>query len=267
MNYLETAMSAARKASGVLLSNYGKISPNDIIEKSQNDFLTFVDKQSEDAIVTTIKSRYPDHDFHGEEGGDQGSGAEYKWIIDPLDGTKNFISQIPIFAISIALQKGEDIILGVIYDPVRDEMFYAQKDNGAFLNGKPIHVSPRYQLKDAMLATGFPFRHKRFLHVYMQCFENIFEHISGVRRMGAAALDLSYVACGRLEGYWELALGPWDMAAGMIIVREAGGRVSDFWGREDYLPNEYFLSSNALIHEQLIEIIGNHFDEYKPIKY
>ena len=266
MQYIETAMAAARKASEVLLANYGKISPNDIVEKSQNDFLTFVDKQSEEAVINTIKSRFPDHNFLGEESGDQMSASDYKWIIDPLDGTKNFISNIPIFAISIALLKGSEIIVGVVYDPLRDEMFHAQKGKGAYLNGKPIRVSPRSQLKDAMLATGFPFRHKKYLHPYMQCFENIFEYISGVRRMGAAAIDLAYVACGRLEAYWELALGPWDMAAGSLIVREAGGRVSDFWGREDYLPNEYFLSSNGLIHDPLIDIIRKHFKEYQPIK-
>lgn len=265
MSFLETAQHAARQAAMVLTDNFGKITQTDIIEKRQNDFLTFVDKQAEETILNIIGSQFPDHTFLAEEGGGRQSDSDYKWIIDPLDGTKNFITGIPVFAISIALSHGNDIILGVIFDPLRNEMFYAQQGKGAFLNGEPIKVSPRSVLKDAMLATGFPFRHKTYLHQYMQCFESIFEQISGVRRMGAAAIDLAYVACGRLEGYWELALGPWDMAAGLILVREAGGKVSDFWGREDYLPNEYFLSSNGLIHGSLLEIIRNHFKEYHPI--
>jgi myo-inositol-1(or 4)-monophosphatase len=266
MDILDTARQAALSAAKILLDNFGKVKKTDIVEKQLNDFLTYVDEQSERQIITCIQDRFPDHAILAEESGMAAGHSDYTWIIDPLDGTKNYISGIPVFAISIALNYRDDIILGVIYDPLRREMYHALKGKGAFLNDQSIQVSGQNSLFGSLLATGFPFRFKEFLPTYMNCFEEIFKNISGMRRMGAAAIDLAYVASGKFEGFWEIALSPWDVAAGQLLVREGGGIVSDFWGKDDYLSHEYFIATNGLIHDDLLKIIQKYFTKYKEIQ-
>ncbi len=259
--FLETAIRAAESGAAVLTEHFGKIIPEDIREKKQNDFLTFVDELAEQTIIDVIRSTFPEHGFLAEETGETQNQSPFQWIIDPLDGTKNYISGIPIFAVSIALRTQSGISTGVIYDPVRNEMFYAEKNRGAFLNDRMIRVNQTGILDRSLLATGFPFRYKSLLGQYMDCFEDIFRHTSGARRMGAAAIDLAYVACGRFEGFWELGLKPWDVAAGSLIIAEAGGHVSDFWNTDDYLFNSFAVATNGKIHDDLLNIIRKHFPE------
>ena len=193
------------------------------------------------------------------DSGSQKQNSDYEWIIDPLDGTKNYISGIPIFAVSIALRHHDQLQLGVVLDPVRNELFHAQRDEGAYLNGNRIQVSNRQNLEECLLATGFPFKQKEFLTLYVKCFQNIFQHSSGMRRMGVAAIDLAYVAAGRFDGFWELGLSPWDMAAGSLIIEEAGGKVSDFWDENSHLSSGYITATNGHIHHLMLQIIQRHF--------
>ena len=262
---LETAIKAAKSAAVILLENFGKISARDIREKNKNDFLTYVDEQAEQKIISVIKEKYPQHDILAEESGAQNQSSDFQWIIDPLDGTKNYISGIPIFGISIALKYKQDIILGVILDPLREELFWAEKTKGAYLNGNVIKVSGKRHLETCLLATGFPFKYKKFLHRYLTSFEQIFKNASGIRRMGAASIDLAYLAKGRFDGFWEIGLNPWDVAAGSLIVQEAGGTISDFWGTNNYLFSGYFLASNGLIHNQLLKLLQKQYSNYVKI--
>jgi len=258
---INIAIEAAKSASKILINNFGKISSEDIKEKNKNDFLTFVDEQSEITIIKILQDRFPDHSIFAEESGLKKLNSDFEWIIDPLDGTKNYISGIPVFSISIALRHLDQIQLGVVLDPVRNELFHAQRGEGAFLNGKKIQVSNRENLEECLLATGFPFKQKQSLPTYVRCFQDIFQHCSGIRRMGSAAIDLAYVAAGRFEGFWELGLSPWDMAAGSIIIEEAGGKISDFWGENSHLTSGYVAATNGHIHSDLIQIIQKHFSK------
>jgi myo-inositol-1(or 4)-monophosphatase len=261
---LTTAREAVIAASEILKENFRKITPAHIRVKSKNDFLTYVDETSEQKIINIIHKKFPDHEIFAEETGSNKQRSDYRWIIDPLDGTKNYISGIPIFSISVALQYKNDIILGIVYDPIQNELFYAEKNKGAFLNGNPIKVNSEANLENSLLATGFPFKYKKYLPLYMDCFEDLFLHCSGIRRMGSAAIDLAYVAVGRFEGFWELGLSPWDIAAGAIIIKEAGGFISDFWKNDDYLHNSFVVASNSLIHDQFLTVIQKYFPN--PLK-
>jgi myo-inositol-1(or 4)-monophosphatase len=263
---IEIAKNAAFAAAQVLLDNFGKISRSDIREKSKNDFLTFVDEKSEHTIMDILHGAFPNHDILAEETGGKKQESAYKWIIDPLDGTKNYIRGIPIFGISIALMHNNEIILGVVLDPIHNELFTAEKDKGAFLNGTVIRVSSNDRLETCLLATGFPFKNKQFLQAYSSSFKDIFNSSSGVRRMGAACIDLAHLACGRFDGFWELGLSPWDVAAGTLIIKEAGGSVSDFWGKADYLYKKYYVASNGLIHNRILKILHHHFPRYVKIE-
>jgi myo-inositol-1(or 4)-monophosphatase len=262
---LNLAIKAATTAASILRENFGKISPNDIREKSRNDFLTFVDEKTEHKIIEIIRTEFPAHAVLAEESGRYPQKNDYEWIIDPLDGTKNYIAGIPIFAISIALRYKMKIQVGVIYDPMKEELFFAERSKGAFLNRKRIQVSDNDRLENCLLATGFPFKNKQFLPIYMNCFQDLFRHCSGMRRMGAAAIDLAYLAAGRFDGFWEIGLSPWDVAAGALIIEEAGGSISDFWGKASYLNNAYTAASNGKIHNGLLKILQKHFKEYTKI--
>jgi myo-inositol-1(or 4)-monophosphatase len=261
---LTIAKEAATTAAKILKENFRKITSAHIRVKSKNDFLTYVDETSEKKIIEIIHKNFPDHEIFAEETGLKKQDSHYRWIIDPLDGTKNYISGIPIFSISIALQYKNEIILGVVYDPVQNEMFHAEKNKGAFLNGNPIKVNSKTDLENSLLATGFPFKYKKYLPLYMDCFEDLFLHCTSIRRLGSAALDLAYVAAGRFEGFWELGLSPWDIAAGAIIIKEAGGTISDFWKNDHYLNNTFVVASNSLIHNQFLAVIQKYFP--KPLK-
>lgn len=247
------------------MDNYGKVSGDDIRKKAATDFISFVDETSEKKIIDIILTNYPDHQIFAEEGGAIENKSDYIWIIDPLDGTTNYLHTIPVFAISIALRKGDEMILGLVYDPVNNDIFHAQKGKGTFLNDSIVHVSKTKQLNESFIATGFPFKRKHVLGDYLGVFHNIFNSCIGMRRMGAAAIDLAYVACGRFEAFWEVGLAPWDIAAGQLLVTEAGGTITDFWNNKNFKDSSYILASNSGIHQQMGDIIREGFPFYKSL--
>jgi len=262
-DFLETAIKAAYESGKILMDNFGKVSKEDIRKKATTDFISFVDESSEKKIIETIFSSFPGHTIFAEEGGVVDKQSDYVWIIDPLDGTTNYLHSIPVFAISIALKHNDETLLGVVYDPVHNDLFYAEKDTGTFLNRKPVRVSQTKDLKESFIATGFPFKSKHKVKGYLDVFHNIFSSCIGIRRMGAAAIDLAYVACGRFEGFWEIGLAPWDVAAGRILISEAGGNVTDFWDNSDFKDSSYILATNSYIHREMGEKIREGFPFYK----
>ncbi|GAB4379556.1 MAG: inositol monophosphatase family protein [Calditrichia bacterium] len=266
VQFLEIAIEAAQKAGQYLLQNLGKISEENVDEKARNDFVTYVDTHSEKIITDTLLHHFPTHQILAEEGTRRKNQTEYRWLIDPLDGTKNFIQAVPMFCVSIALQKKDEMILGVVYDPVHQELYSAEKGAGAFCNQEPIGVSHR-NFSQSLIATGFPFRKKDYLPIYLLAFEEIFLRCSGMRRCGSAALDLCYTARGRFDGFWELGLSPWDVAAGTLLVQEAGGKVSDFWGETNFLQTGFIIAGNSEVQEKLLKILNHYFSDVKPIKH
>ncbi len=257
--FLSTAVGAARLAGKVILGNLGKISKGDVRLKKASDFVTRVDNESEHVIISTIKEHFPDHHILAEESLKEIETDRYRWIIDPLDGTTNFIHGYPVFSVSIALEYRGEIILGVIFDPLRRELFTAQKGKGAFLNDLPIKVSGIHDLKECLVTTGFPFRGKEFIDLYLKVFKNIFNKVSDMRRAGSAALDLAYLACGRCEGFFEIGLSPWDMAAGEIIIKEAGGVITDFGGWDGFLSTGNIVAGVPPVHIELLKEIKKVF--------
>jgi myo-inositol-1(or 4)-monophosphatase len=258
-NFLTVAVEAARLAGSVILNNLGRISKEDISIKQASDFVTRADKESETTIISAIKKNFHDHHFLAEESVKEVETDGYRWIIDPLDGTTNFIHRYPFFSVSMALEYKRQIILGVIYEPLKSDLFTAQKGRGAFLNGDAIRVSQVKTLKDSLITTGFPFRRKQFIDSYLALFRNIFLRASDLRRAGSAALDLAYLACGRCEGFFEIGLSPWDMAAGELLIREAGGVVTDFGGGCDYLSSGNIVAGVPRIHGELLDEIKKVF--------
>lgn len=251
--FLSVAVTAARKAGMLILRQRGRLTQDDVGRKQASDFVTRVDRESERVIIATIRARFPDHIFFAEETVKETGGNEYRWIIDPLDGTTNFIHRYPVFSVSIALERRGETIVGVIYDPLKKELFSARRSGGAFLNGMPVSVSGIAEMRDALIATGFPFRRKELTERYLRLFRNIFLRVSDVRRAGSAALDLAYLACGRCDGFFEIGLSPWDIAAGSLIAREAGAVVSDFGGGKDYLTTGNIVAGSPHIHRELLE--------------
>jgi myo-inositol-1(or 4)-monophosphatase len=252
--FLETAVAAAMHAGEIIVKNIGRISKDDIGLKEASDFVTRVDLESEETIIRMIRAVFPHHHFLSEEGTKE-SESEYRWIIDPLDGTTNFIHGYPIFSVSIALEHEKETVTGVVFDPIRNEFFTAEKGSGSFLNGLPIRVSGVDTMGRSLITTGFPFRKREVIDTYLRIFKGLFLKVSDLRRTGSAAIDLSYVACGRCEGFFEFGLSPWDMAAGALIIREAGGIVSDFGGGEDYLKTGNIIAGNPSIHRSLLQEI------------
>lgn len=251
--FLETAIDAAKAAGDVLLRSYEK--PKTIEYKGEVDLVTEVDRASEQLIIEKILSQYPTHALFAEEGGGRKSDSEYRWIIDPLDGTTNYTHNLPLFSISIALEYKREILVGVVYDPVRPELFYAEKDRGAYLNGKPIAVSKVSDLNRSLLVTGFPVHRREQAETNLQVFRAFTLCSQGVRRLGSAALDICYVACGRFEAHWEFRLRAWDTAAGSRILTEAGGRITDFGGNAFDPFGTETLASNGRIHDSMIEVL------------
>jgi myo-inositol-1(or 4)-monophosphatase len=258
---LNTAKTAALEAGKILKQYFRNIESSDIRQKVKNDYLTFVDESAEKKIIEIIHSQFPEHSILAEESGKQEKQSDYLWIIDPLDGTTNYIKDIPVFAVSIALQHKKEIIMAVVLDTMQNDLYTAEKNKGAFLNNNKIKVSSQSNIEESLLATGFPFKHKEMLSPYIKCFKEIFLHCSGIRRLGAAALDLAYVASGHFEAFWEMGLNPWDMAAGELLITEAGGNVTDFWNEQNHLSNSFILASNYKIHAKLHKIIIQHFPE------
>jgi myo-inositol-1(or 4)-monophosphatase len=251
------AIRAARSAGRILLRYYEHTGSLRIDEKSRNDFVSEVDRQAEQAIISELRDKYPSHGILAEESGLH-NGDEYQWIIDPLDGTTNYLHGLPQFAISIALQHRGRLEHGLIYDPLREEMFTASRGNGAQLNDRRLRVTQRNDLEGALLGTGFPFRDQRFMKEYLGMFEALMRDTAGIRRPGSAALDLAYVAAGRTDGFWELGLAPWDFAAGALLIREAGGVVSDLAGGERFFDTGNLVAGGIKVQGALLKAIRPH---------
>ncbi len=254
---LTMAVRAARAAGTVISRATDHVADLTIESKQRNDFVSEVDRQAEHAIIDILKRAYPDHHFLGEESGDTGSElSEYRWIIDPLDGTTNFLHGLPHYAVSIALEYQGRLELGVIYNPSNQELFTAERGGGAFLNNRRIRVAGLRSLEGALLGTGFPFRADQDVERYLKTFRALHGPLSGIRRAGSAALDLAYVASGRLDGFWEFGLLPWDMAAGILMVREAGGIVIDFSGKEEFMTSGNVIAANPKITHAMLKAIS-----------
>lgn len=253
MDYLETAIDLSR-AAGDLLNYYA--GREKLVEfKGQANLVTVADKKSEELIIGGILARYPSHSILAEESGVTQPGAPVQWIIDPLDGTTNFAHGYPFYCVSIAVEENGEIVCGVVYDPVRDELFTAARGSGAFCNGEPIRVSNVDVLSKALLITGFPYNFRERLQTVISQFEKFLVASQAVRRGGSAALDLCYVACGRLDGFWELYLQPWDTAAGRIILEEAGGKVTNFKGTPFSIHMKEILASNGRLHGEMMGVL------------
>lgn len=255
---LNTAISAARAAGNIILRHMDKIDRLTIEVKAQNDFVSQVDRQAEEQVIYHLHKAYPDHAILAEESGDNDANSEYKWIIDPLDGTTNFLHGFPQFAVSIALQHKNRLEVAVVYDPVKNELFTASRGNGALLNDRRIRTTAQKGLSGALIGTGFPFKHPQHLDTYLNTFKAIHPETAGIRRAGSAALDLAYVAAGRLDGFWELGLNSWDMAAGVLLVREAGGIVTDFSGNGNYLETGNVVAAAPKVYGDLFGTIKPH---------
>lgn len=250
---LNFAIQTARDAGSILLEKFGR--KLTVSKKGDINLVTEADLAAEALIVERIRSYYPKHAILAEESGiTEVAGSEYKWIIDPLDGTTNYAHGYPCFAVNIALEHDGEIVAGVTYDPTRDEMFAAEKDQGATLNGRKITVSKTEDLKDALLVTGFSYDFAQRPD-FINHFKQFLLHARGVRRDGSAALDLAYTACGRFDGFWEEGLNPWDMAAGILLVKEAGGTITNYNGAPFSIYNPPMCASNGLIHEEMLAVL------------
>jgi myo-inositol-1(or 4)-monophosphatase len=252
---LNIAVRAARKAGSIINRSTLDGSSLEVRAKHQNDFVTKVDQAAEAAILDIVRKSYPDHAVLAEESGAAEGKAEYQWIIDPLDGTTNFIHGFPQYAVSIGIKHRDSLAHGVIYDPVKNELFTASKGGGAFLNDRRIRVSKCLRLGDALVGTGFPFKELERIELYSKQLKTMMQKSAGVRRAGAAALDLAYVACGRLDAFWELGLSPWDMAAGALMIQEAGGLVGDTRGNDGWLDSGEIACATPKIYPTLLEAL------------
>lgn len=251
---LEIALRAARSAANIMLRALDRLDTIKFTQKSPQDYVSEIDRLCENEIINTLRRAYPTHAFLGEETG-RHPGDEHLWIIDPLDGTHNFMHGIPFFCISIAQTYKGRLEHGLVYDPIREEAFMASRGRGAQLNGKRIRVAKRPDLNGAIISTGFPHHAKHLYEPYMKMVGALLPQVCGIRRLGAAALDLAYVAAGRLDGYWEFSLKPWDIAAGALLIQEAGGLISDSQGSEKYLDNGNIVTGNPKIFKHLLQLI------------
>ncbi|MFP5505901.1 MAG: inositol-1-monophosphatase [Gammaproteobacteria bacterium] len=254
---LNIATRAARAAGDLIVRSLDRVDQLSITSKDRNDYVSEVDRQAEDVIIRTLRKAYPQHAILAEESGSQGDG-DFQWVIDPLDGTTNFLHGFPQFAVSIALLHKGRLEQGVVYDPLRQEMFTATRGAGAMLNNRRLRVSPRPGLGGALLGTGFPYKVHDHLDAYLAMLKEFIKETAGVRRPGSAALDLAYVAAGRLDGFWEIGLNTWDLAAGALLIQEAGGIVGDFTGGPNFLKSGNIVAGNAKIFAAMIKTIRPH---------
>jgi myo-inositol-1(or 4)-monophosphatase len=254
---LNIATRAARSAGDLIVRHMDRLDELTVTSKNPNDFVSEVDRQAEETIIRILHRAYPDHGFLAEEGGET-AGNDYLWIIDPLDGTTNFLHGFPSFAVSIGLRHKGKLEQAVVYDPLQQEMFTASRGAGALLNNRRIRVSRRPGLTGALLGTGFPFKAQQHLDTYLATFKALFPETAGIRRQGSAALDLAYVAAGRLDGFWEIALNPWDIAAGALLIREAGGIVGDFQGGGQHFETGNLVAGNPKVFAAIIRTIQPH---------
>jgi myo-inositol-1(or 4)-monophosphatase len=250
------AIRAARRAGEIMIRQLNRLETLEVAEKGRNDFVTRVDQMAEEAIIEVIKDHYPDHAILAEESGSSGD-HECQWIIDPLDGTTNYLHGFPVFSVSIAVREAGELKHGVVYDPMRQEIFSASRGQGAQLDGHKIRVSKQARLNGALIATGFPYRMTEpNMDVYLQMLRAVMIETAGVRRPGSAALDLCYLAAGRVDGFWELGLRIWDVAAGALIIREAGGRISDFSGTDKFLESGNVVGGTPKVYAALSRLLA-----------
>ncbi|MBF4989185.1 inositol monophosphatase family protein [Methylophilus sp. 14] len=258
---LNVAIRAAREAGKIINRGAMDIGALKVEQKDTNDFVSEIDRNAEQAIINVLKEAYPNHGFYGEESGKTNTEADNIWIIDPLDGTTNFLHNFPAYCISIALQEKGVLTQAVIYDPVRNDLFTATRGSGAFLNNRRIRVTQRTKLQEALLSTGFPFKDFSYLDTYINIFRDMAKKTAGLRRPGSAALDLAYVAAGFTDGFFEINLSPWDIAAGALLVQEAGGIVGDFEGNESWLRTGNIVAANPKVFGQMLQVIAPHLTE------
>jgi len=256
--FLHVAKESALIGGDILNRGFRKLLKDQIRLKGIGDYVTELDHASERAIVENIRKSFPSHQIIAEESGVGENFSPYRWYIDPLDGTTNYVHHVAIFSISVAVSYENETLVGVVYDPYHKEMFWAIKGQGAFLNGMPIRVSEKKELQECFLASGFPWRSKMYLDAYLNSFRDLFNLCAGIRRLGSAALDLSYTACGRFDGFWEMKLKPWDIAAGVLILEEAGGKVSDFRGENHFMKSGNVVAGNPLVFPMILEIVKKH---------
>lgn len=261
MNDLEIGVEAARRGAGVLLRYWEQLGKDDADLKARNDWVSRADRESEDAITGFIREQLPKDAFLGEETGRSEGSSGRTWVIDPLDGTSNYLQHFPMWSISIALRDRGETVAAVIYEPLRNLFFTAERGAGAFRNGARMHVSAQKRVEGSFLATGFPFRAQEYVTTYVAIFEDVIRVSKGVRRAGSAALDLAYTAAGVFDGFFEMHLAAWDVAAGALLVTEAGGRVSDFSGGQRWLDRGNILGASPGVHEELLAMIGRHCSE------
>jgi myo-inositol-1(or 4)-monophosphatase len=257
-DFLPNIQNIAREAGELLMSHFGKV---EIEYKGEVDLVTVADREAEKLIVERIRSLWPKHDITGEEGTRTSTGSDYRWYIDPLDGTTNFAHGYPVFCVSIAVEavKARQRVAGVVFDPTRNELFAAEKGAGAEMNGKKIQVSKTKTLSESLVATGFP-SHKRHKNPNIHFYHQITLRSHGVRRAGSAAMDLAYTACGRYDAYWEFNLNPWDTAAGVLLVQEAGGTVTGFWNAPFDVSSKEVAASNTVLHPELLKEMQEVFE-------
>jgi len=259
---LEKAVAASRAGAAVLCRYFDSGESLEVRTKGEHDYVSRADRESEQAILAEIRRHYPDHHVLAEESGRSLDGSgDYQWLVDPLDGTTNFLQGLPVFCVSVACRKGDEVVAGVVLDPVLDILFTASSGGGAHQDGQALEVSNRSELTGAFLATGYPWRAKAALPNYLAAFHDLFLQARSIRRCGAAALDLAYTAAGVYDGFFEFRLSPWDIAAGVLLIREAGGRVSDLDGREGFPRGGNVIAGGAALQPRLLEVIRRHADE------
>ncbi len=258
---LNIAVRAARSAGDIIIRHLNRLDQLTIANKDRNDYVSEADRQAEEKIIEVLRKAYPNHSILAEESGTHEGHEEYQWIIDPLDGTTNFLHGFPQFAVSIALKHNNKLDQAVIYNPISQELFTASRGRGAFLDNRRIRVSNHTKLEGALLGTGFPYKDHQHLDAYMGMLKAFITKTAGIRRPGSAALDLAYVAAGRIDGFWEIGLSPWDIAAGILLVREAGGLVSDFVGGHNYLESGNIVAGAPKLFPQLLKEIHPHLSD------
>jgi len=253
---LEQSIVAARQAGAVLREKLGSLTQ--IEKKELADFVTDADRTSENLIVGIILKAFPEHTILAEESPERNRSGHQRWIIDPLDGTTNYIHSFPMFSVSIAYEEAGQIRVGVVFDPLKNELFHAVRGEGAYLNDRRLKVSQPGSLEDCLIATGFPFKQRGRIDPYLGAFKDIFVKVSDIRRAGSAALDLAYLAAGRVDGFWEIGLQPWDVAAGSLLIHEAGGVMSDFSGRSSGIWEGDIVAGSRAVQTELLQIVGRH---------
>jgi myo-inositol-1(or 4)-monophosphatase len=254
---LNIAVRAARQAGDVIMRRIDRLDTLKVTSKSRNDFVSDIDRKAEEVIIETIRAAYPEHAILAEESGSQ-TGNDFEWVIDPLDGTTNYLHGYPQFSVSIALREKGRLSQAVVYDPVRQDLFTASRGSGAQLNNRRLRVSAAKGLEGALLGTGFPFRQPQHMDVWLGMFRELFPQVSDIRRSGSAALELAYVAAGQLDGFWEIGLSEWDMAAGALLIQEAGGLVSDFDGGHNYMQSGNIVAGNPRVFKAMLSAIHPH---------